>query len=136
MEIQVRPFRESDIHDLVEILELNDQYGNPEVDGPEAMKRVATCNAAIFLVAEAEKKPCGFIRGVYDGSRALIHLLSVHPDYQNSGVGSILVDAISAEFLHQGAPTVSVTITEQSVAFWKKKGFRRVRVFLMLKNLK
>jgi N-acetylglutamate synthase-like GNAT family acetyltransferase len=132
----VRPFRESDIHDLIEILELNDQYGNPEVDGPEAMKRVAKCNAAIFLVAETEKEPCGFIRGVYDGSRALIHLLSVHPDHQDSGVGSILVDAISAEFLHQGAPTVSVTVTEQSVAFWKKKGFRRVPVFLMLKNLK
>ncbi len=136
MEIQVRQFRESDVPSLVEILKLNDQYGNPEVDGPEAMARVANCHAAVFLVAEVEKKPCGFIRGVYDGSRALIHLLSVHPDYQGSGVGGILVDAIGAEFLHQGAPTASVTVTEQSVLFWKKKGFRRVPVFLMLKTLK
>ena len=136
MEIQVRTFREDDIRSLVEILKLNDQYEYPEIEGSDSMKRVANCDAAVFLVAEVEKQPCGFIKAVYDGSRALIHLLSVHPDYQHSGVGSALVDAVGAELLRRGAPTVSVTVTEQSVGFWEKKGFRRLPVFLMLKELK
>lgn len=135
MDINVRQFRESDIPILVEILELNDQYKNPKVEGPDSMRRVVNCNAAVFLVAEIEKQPRGFIKAVYDGSRALIHLLTVHPDFQRLGVGSALVDAVCAEFLRRGAPTTSVTITVQSIGFWEKKGFRRQPVFLMLKDL-
>jgi len=134
MEIQIRRFKEFDIDCLVEILKLNDQYKYPIIDGPSAMRRVANCEAAVFLVAEVEKQPCGFIRTVYDGSRALIHLL--HPDYQNRGIGSALVEAVCAELSRRGAPTVSATITEQSVSFWEKKGFRRTPVFLVLKELR
>jgi len=135
MEIQIRRFKESDTDYLVEILKLNDQYKYPIIDGPGAMRRVANCEAAVFLVAEVEKQPCGFIRAVYDGSRALIHLLSVHPDYQNRGIGSALVEAVCAELSRRGAPTVSATITEESVGFWEKKGFRRTPAFLVLKEL-
>ena len=66
MTIQIRPFQESDIDVLVEILKLNGQYDYPEVEGTEAMKRAAKCEAAVFLVAEKEGKPCGLIRGMYD----------------------------------------------------------------------
>ena len=44
------------------------------------MRRVAACTATVFLLAEVQGQPQGFIRAVYDDSRALIHLLSVHPD--------------------------------------------------------
>jgi ribosomal protein S18 acetylase RimI-like enzyme len=135
MAIQVRPFRQHDICSLVEILNLNGQYGYPEIEGPDSMRRVANCDAAVFLVAEVETEPCGFIKAIYDGSRALIHLLSVHPNYQLSGIGSALVDAVSVELSRRGAPTVSVTVTEQSAGFWDRKGFKRLPVFLMLKEL-
>lgn len=134
IELRVRAFRESDIPSLVEILKLNEQYQYPEIEGPASMKRVSNCDAAVFLVAELKKQPCGFIKAVYDGSRALIHLLSVHPDCQNSGVGSALVNAVCTEFHRRGAPSVSVTVTEQSAGFWEKKGFKRLPVFLMLKD--
>jgi ribosomal protein S18 acetylase RimI-like enzyme len=132
--IQIRTFRQSDIPSLIEILKLNGQYDYPEIEGPDSMRRVAECDAAVFLVAETGKQPCGFIKAVYDGSRALVHLLSVHPDYQHSGVGSALVDAVSKELLRRGAPTVSVTVSEKSAGFWEKKGFTRLPVFLMLKE--
>ena len=135
MEIRTRSFIESDIEYLVEILQLNGQYGYPQVEGPEAMKRVAACDAAVFLVAETRGRPCGFIKAVYDGSRALIHLLSVHPHHQRSGIGGALVDAMLAELSRRGAPTVSVTVNEKSAGFWKKQGFSRLPVFLMLKGL-
>jgi GNAT superfamily N-acetyltransferase len=135
-EIRVRTFRLSDIPTLVEILRLNGQYDYPEVEGPAAMERVAQCEAAVFLVAELGGKPCGFVKAVYDGSRALVHLLSVHPAYQHAGVGSALVDAVSAELARRGAPSVSATVTEKSRRFWEEKGFEPLPVFLMLRTLR
>lgn len=134
MSVEIRRFMEEDIPKLVEILKLNGQYDYPQVEGPESMRRVSVCDAAVFLVAEEKGQPCGFVKAVYDGSRAMIHLLSVHPDHQRSGIGSALLEAVSDEFLRRGAPTMSAIVTEESVEFWKKQGFNRLPVFLMLRN--
>jgi len=127
----VRDFQLADIDEIVGILELNDQYGFPEVDGPEAMRRVKTCSTAVFLVCETDGKVVGVVRGNYDGSRAIIHQLSVHPVYQKRGIGTVLVKEIVKRFQQIGAPTVSATITEESLPFWQKIGFRKTKAFLV-----
>jgi ribosomal protein S18 acetylase RimI-like enzyme len=130
--MRIRRFKVSDIEDLIEILRLNNQYGCSEVDGPDAMKRIRLCESAVFLVYELNSRAVGFIRGIYDGSRALIHQLSVHPKYQGKGIGKALVKEIAKEFKKRGAPSVSATVNERSVEFWRKVGFERVPVFLVL----
>jgi GNAT superfamily N-acetyltransferase len=129
--LSIRDFELSDIDAIVEILKLNGQYGFPEVDGPQAMKRVKACPAAVFLVYELDEKVVGFTRGTYDGSRAMIHQLSVHPSHQRHGIGKALVKEIIERFQNTGAPTVSATITEESLPFWEKIGFKRKLVFLV-----
>lgn len=132
----IRNFRERDAPDLVSILRLNGQFGHPDVEGPEAMEKVARCVAAVFLVAETDKgQVTGCIKAVYDGSRALIHLLSVHPEHQRRGIGTALFHAVASELAARGAPTVSVTVNDENAAFWGKLGFTRLPVFLMLKSL-
>jgi len=127
----IRDFEFADVEEVVRILELNGQYGFPEVDGPEAMKRVKACSAAVFLVCELDGRVVGVIRGNYDGSRAIIHQLSVHPAYQKQGIGTNLVDQIVKRFQQMGARTVSATVTEQSLPFWEKVGFRKTRAFIV-----
>ncbi|MFX1285017.1 MAG: GNAT family N-acetyltransferase [Promethearchaeota archaeon] len=127
----IRNFKLHDIEDVVKILELNNQYGMPEVDGPEAMTRVKSCNAAVFLVCEIKGKIIGVIRGVYDGSRAMIHQLSVHPAYQRQGVGTTLVTEIVKTFRQLGAPTVSATVLEETIPFWQQLGFRRTKAIVV-----
>jgi len=127
----IRDFQLADMDEIVEILKLNNQYGFPEVDGPEAMKRVKACSAAVFLVCEIEGKVVGVVRGNYDGSRAIIHQLSVHPAYQRQGIGTVLVKEVVKRFKQMGAPTVSATITEESLPFWQKVGFRKTKAFLV-----
>jgi len=127
----IRDFQHADMDEIVEILKLNTQYGFPEVDGPEAMKKVKACSAAVFLVCEIEGKVVGVVRGNYDGSRAIIHQLSVHPAYQRQGIGTALVKEVVKRFQQMGAPTVSATITEESLPFWQKVGFRKTRAFLV-----
>ena len=128
--MMIRDFRPEDASTLVEILRLNNQYGYPGVEGPEAMKRVGECEAAVFLVCELDGKAVGLIRGVYDGSRALIHQLSVHPDHQGRGIGTTLVREIVKRFNERGAPTVSAIIADESLGFWQKVGFRKTKAFL------
>lgn len=127
----IRGFQLADTNEMVEILKLNNQYDFPEVDGPEAMKRVKACSAAVFLVCEIDGKVVGVVRGNYDGSRAIIHQLSVHPVYQRRGIGIALVKEIVKRFQQMGAPTVSATITEESLRFWQKIGFRKTKAFLV-----
>jgi GNAT superfamily N-acetyltransferase len=134
MALDIRVFEERDIDALVEILKLNHQYDYPEVEGPDAMRRVARCACAVFLVAAIDQEPCGLIRAVYDGSRALIHLLSVHPERQHSGIGAALVDAAWQELRRRGAAGVSATVTERSLPFWNRAGFSRLPVLLALRT--
>jgi N-acetylglutamate synthase-like GNAT family acetyltransferase len=129
--VLIRDFQLTDRDEIVEILKLNNQYGFPEVDGPEAMKRVKACSAAVFLVCEIDGRVVGVVRGNYDGSRAIIHQLSVHPAYQRQDIGTALVKEIVKRFRQMGAPTVSATVTEESLPFWQKVGFRKTKAFLV-----
>jgi N-acetylglutamate synthase-like GNAT family acetyltransferase len=128
--VLIRDFQLTDRDEIVEILKLNNQYGFPEVDGPEAMKRVKACSAAVFLICEIDGRVVGVVRGNYDGSRAMVHQLSVHPAYQKQGIGTALVKEIVKRFRQMGAPTVSATVTEESLPFWQKVGFRKTKVLL------
>jgi GNAT superfamily N-acetyltransferase len=131
--MRIREFQKSDAETLVTILKLNRQYAYPEVEGSEAMIRVSRCPSALFLVAEENARPVGFIKAVYDGSRAMIHLLSVHPEFQGKGVGSKLLDAAILVLRKRGAPSVSVPVTADSAGFWEKRAFKKLPVSLMLK---
>ncbi len=136
MDFRIRPFQDRDAPAVVEILTRNGQYDFPEIEGPEAMARVARCPAAVFLVAcrETNNSPVGMIKAVYDGSRALIHLLSVHPDAQNCGVGKALVHEVLKELARRGAPTCSVLTTDAVQSYWENKDFQRLPAFLMLRT--
>ena len=127
----IRDFQFSDVAEIVEILKLNGQFGFPDVDGIEAMKRVKACSAAVFLVCEVDGEVVGVVRGNYDGSRAMIHQLSVHPAFQRRGVGTALVREIVGRFERMGAPTVSATVMEESLPFWRKVGFRKTKAFVV-----
>ena len=122
--MKIRDFDPSDVDALVNILKANQQYGHPTIDGPDAMMRVQGCEAAEFLVAEEEHAVVGMIRGTYDGSRAVIYLASVHPDYQRQGIGRALVLEIAERFKTRGADSIAV-IVPGDVAFWRKMHFRQ-----------
>jgi len=124
----IRDFRPEDVDALVDILRANQQYGHPDIDGPDAMLRVHRCVAAEFLVAEEEGQVVGMVRGTYDGSRAVIYLASVHPNHQRRGIGRALVLEIARRFRERGAGSIAV-IVPGDAGFWQKLSFRQtVRV--------
>ncbi len=120
----IRDFRPEDVDALIDILKANQQYGHPEIDGPEAMLRVHRCEAAEFLVAEQEGRVVGMIRGTFDGSRAVIYLASVHPAHQRQGIGRALVLEIAHRFKARKAGSIAV-IVPGDAGFWKRMSFRQ-----------
>jgi tRNA threonylcarbamoyladenosine biosynthesis protein TsaE len=122
--MHIRDFAPEDAAQLVEILKANQQFGHPEIDGPEAMQRVLNCLGVEFLVAEEDGRAVGLIRGVYDGSRAIIYILSVHPRYQRRGIGTALVGEIAKRFKARGASGLAATVPG-NLPFWKKLSFRQ-----------
>ena len=123
MDVKIRGFEAGDEDALVAILKANQQYGHPEMDGPEAMRRVSECAAAEFLVAEHDGRVAGMIRGTFDGSRAVIYLASVDRARQRQGIGRALVLEIARRFQARGAQSIAV-IVPGDIEFWKKMGFR------------
>jgi ribosomal protein S18 acetylase RimI-like enzyme len=129
--MSIRDFQLADTDDVVRILRANGQYSFPPVDRPEAMKRVMECSTCVFLVCEFDGKVVGVARGNYDGSRAMIHQVSVHPEYQRRGIGESLVKEVVKRFQEMGARTVSATVIEESLPFWQKIGFKKTSIFLV-----
>ncbi len=71
------------------------------------MRRVGLCSAAVFLCAEIDNKVAGCIRATYDGARAIIHLLSVDPQFQNQNIGApryVLLARNSNTAMHPRSP--------------------------------
>lgn len=138
--LTIRPFKPEDIPVLEGILHRNSQLWHPEVEGGAAMLRFAAHQGAVFLVAEATiptepaPRPIGLGRGVYDGSRAVVHLLSVDPEWQRCGVGTALLRALRQGLQSLGAPTVSATVGAASVGFWEKQGFKDTGVNVYLRE--
>ncbi|MBU0492801.1 MAG: GNAT family N-acetyltransferase [Chloroflexi bacterium] len=119
----IRDFEPRDVEAIVAILKANQQYGHEEIDGPEAMLRVHQCQAAEFLVAEEDGHVVGMARGVYDGSRALLHIISIDPKRQRQGTGKVLLCEIAKRFKARGATDMAVTVPGE-VGFWQRYGFR------------
>jgi ribosomal protein S18 acetylase RimI-like enzyme len=120
----IRDFVPADCEQLVEVLKANLQFGHPEIDGPEAMLRICECDAAEFLVAEEDGRAVGLIRGIFDGSRAIVNVVSVHPDYQRRGIGTALVSEIAKRFRAKGSNHLSV-IAAGNLDLLKKLGFKQ-----------
>ena len=120
----IRDFVPADCDQLVEVLKANLQFGHPEIDGPEAMLRVCDCDAAEFLIAEEDGCAVGLIRGVFDGSRAIVNVVSVHPEYQCRGIGTALVSEIARRFKAKGANNLSV-VAAGNLDLLKKLGFKQ-----------
>ena len=135
MDVTIRQFIDRDADALVEILKRNNQYEYPNTEGPDAMRKVAECDAALFLIVVINSTVVGCIRAIYDGSRAMIHLLSVHPEFQNRGIGTNLVNSVVQVLNDRGALTISVTVTDSSRVFWDKLGFNKLPVYLMIRDI-
>jgi ribosomal protein S18 acetylase RimI-like enzyme len=138
-DIRIRKAKPSDAPRMVEIMEANHHFYHPVVDGAKSIARQLKSSHNVILVAVAGGKAVGFVLGTWDGARAFLFKMSVHPESQRRGIGTMLVREAARRFRKMGAVTMGLSAADgtggernNSVAFWEKLGFEQIPARLMI----
>ncbi|WP_044641089.1 GNAT family N-acetyltransferase [Risungbinella massiliensis] len=125
--MQLRSFRLSDVHDVMNIWHLNAEQES-EKETLAGMSEQLMRDPQLVVVAESDEGAVvGAIVGSVDGESGFYYCLAVHPDYQHKKVGSQLVNALEERLRERGATQLFVTVddgTKKLTPFYKKMGIK------------
>nr|YP_010336503.1 GCN5-like N-acetyltransferase [Rhodospora sordida]UNJ14909.1 GCN5-like N-acetyltransferase [Rhodospora sordida] len=81
-------------------------------------------NLTLYLEHNQNKKLIGFVRAISDSAfNATIWDMVIHPEYQNQGLGTILMRKIIQELRYLEIDTVTLFADTKNVKFYNKLGF-------------
>ncbi|KXU15424.1 putative arylalkylamine n-acetyltransferase [Streptococcus oralis] len=130
--------------DFEEILAIEQANFPPaEAASPKALKERIERISDSFLVAEIEEKLVGYIVGPAVFSRHLtdnsfetvvsnpdqqgyiaVQSLSIHPDFQGQGLGTLLLAALKETVRAQERQGISLTCPDYLISFYEMNGFQ------------
>lgn len=83
----------------------------------------------LFLKAVVDGKIVGSVRGYMQKSTCYVGRLIVHPDYQNRGMGTRLMDEIESRFpTAERYELFTGQLSEKPLHIYEKRGYKRFRV--------
>ena len=142
MEAPIR-IRQADLSDWEEILAI-EQLNFPAVEaaGAEVLKERIEKIPDTFLLAELHGQLAGYIVGPAVQARYLtddlfskvganppeggfiaVQSLSVHPDFQRQGIGTLLLAALKETAVHQHRQGISLTCHDELIPYFEMNGF-------------
>lgn len=111
--MEIRIFRHGDFEEVLALWDRCDlvQPGNdPELD----IERQLQQGADLFLLAELNGEVAGTVMGGYDGHRAAVYYLGVHPDYRGRGIANALLSRLEKKLIARGCPQINVLLDADS----------------------
>ena len=99
---------------------------NPVDDSREGIDRYLKRNPNTCFAAVSEGKIIGVILTGHDGRRAIVHHLSVHPDFRRMGIAETLVSTAEKALKEEGIQKVFGLVfkdNDPANAFWEKQGY-------------
>ena len=120
----MRVARSSDAYDVVRLWELA-RARSTTTDDVETVRALVAHDPDALLVTEAGGELIGTLVGGYDGWRATLYRLVVHPDWRRQGVGLALVAEAERRLGARGAKRVSAIVgaDDHAAAFWVAAGY-------------
>jgi ribosomal protein S18 acetylase RimI-like enzyme len=128
MIMQIRPFKKSDMNDLITltllafepIFESFEKILGPHIyaiiypdwrkSQKEGVEKISQDSKINLLIAEVDEKVVGYIAyEIYDDDTAEVQLLAVHPEYQNRGFGTQLNSFVLQEMKAGGVKLAIVS---------------------------
>jgi len=92
----------------------------------------------LFLVAELDNCIIGAVMGGFDGRRGLVYHLAVAQAYQNSGIGSTLMQELENRLKAKGCIRCYLLVTrenEAAIRFYEHSGWDRMDLHIYGKDL-
>ena len=137
MDIEIRPYDTTDEGEVVSLWErcgLVVPWNDPHKD----IQRKLRVQPELFLVGLLKDEIIATAMAGYEGHRGWINYLAVHPDYQRSGFGRLMMKAVEARFKAMGCPKMHVQVRTSNrgvIDFYEAIGFVRDDVVSLGKRL-
>jgi ribosomal protein S18 acetylase RimI-like enzyme len=108
-------------------------------DDPASVRKLVGFDPDALVVAESDGKIVGTVIAGFDGWRASLYRLAVHPNFRRRGLGLALVGEAEQRLVQRGARRANALVVaahDHAVTFWEAVGYpldprigRHVRTF-------
>ena len=95
-------------------------------DTVDDVTRVLKRNPDLFLIGKVKEKVIAVVIGTFDGRRGYVHHLAVDPDYQKTGLGKTIMEALIEQFRIKNIQKVHLFIEKSNksvVKFYNNLGW-------------
>lgn len=135
--MEIREFRWPEDYDaVVEMWKAVEMY-RPSVDGLDHLEEVCRRNPGLFLLAvEPGAGVVGSVIGTYDGRRAYIYHVAIHPDHRRKGYATALIEEVERRIWSLGAQKLRFMVGKENTSaqeFYMSVGFNYDRDISMSK---
>lgn len=127
--MMLRPATLDDVEDLLALWEVAAENDSRPADSPELVTRLLARDPDACLVAvEEDGRIVGSLIAGWDGWRAHLYRLAVHPDVRRRGVATRLLAAAEARLQALGATRIDamvLDVNELGRSLWTEAGYTR-----------
>lgn len=132
--------RSVNIKDTKELIALWDACGLLRAwnDPGKDIQRKLALQPELFLVGISQNKIVASVMAGYDGHRGSVYYLAVAPEYQQEGLGRLLMEKIEELLNAQGCPKINIMIRTSNVQvqnFYERLGYVKEERVILGKRL-
>lgn len=123
---QVRTARGDDVDEIIALWEVAGENAARPVDSRDGVLRLMARDPDALLVAELDGELVGTVIAGWDGWRAHLYRLAVHPARRGHGIAQTLLDAAEHRLYRLGAPRFDAMVLEGNElggGFWTERGY-------------
>jgi ribosomal protein S18 acetylase RimI-like enzyme len=124
----VRPATVDDVQELVHFWAVAAENAHRPADDVEAATVLIERDADALLLAVEGSRIVGSVIAGWDGWRAHLYRLAVHPEVRRRGIAGLVLDAAEERLASLGARRFDAMVLDDNTdahEFWLARGFRR-----------
>jgi ribosomal protein S18 acetylase RimI-like enzyme len=138
--ISILPFQPEDCEEAMSLWKMSPGVGLSQADTLQSLAHFLERNPGLNWIAKDECKVVGTLLCGYDGRRAYLYHVAVHPEYRRQGIGTALVKRCLDTLKNMGVEKAHLFVYTDNfdgIAFWTSLGWHpRNELLIMSYNLK